>query len=380
MTQSHSHADDLSLPVTDSEGSRWGRAHHILLGFLVFALLIWLLSGFYQVKADEVAIVERLGSYLSNDQGKALLVEQGLHYQMPWPIDHVFKIPVQQTKTLLVDTFFASQDSYADYKKDFIRRGWPREILDAVFDPYLITADKNVVHMKIAVTYRINDAEAWVSTVSHEDGPDIAAVEGMREQLFRQIVQHAMISELARLPVNRVLFEGTEQLPTLLNNAIQKAMELPDPSDPSGNGQIDLGVLVQKVDVTGNRWPQFEVVDQAFQGVLKARSDQQILVAQANQQADAARTQAESQRDTMIRDAQAYSQRVTDEARGESSRFAQVLEQFQNAPDVTRWNVYVEAVRSITGNANRIMFVQPGQKATLMIDAPQFDAGQVPPK
>ena len=108
--------EDLSLPVSDDDGgSRWGKAHHVLLVFAACAIGVWLLSGFYKVKADEVAIVERLGQFVGSD-GKAALIEQGLHYHLPWPIDEVFKIPVQQTRTLTVNTFFAPMDEYADYK------------------------------------------------------------------------------------------------------------------------------------------------------------------------------------------------------------------------------------------------------------------------
>ena len=110
---------DVGLPVlTDMEGSRWGKAHHVLLGFVILAVIVWIGSGFYQVTADEVAVVERLGQFVSagGPGGKATLVEQGLHYRIPWPIDRVFKIPVQQTRTLTVNTFYAPQDEYADFK------------------------------------------------------------------------------------------------------------------------------------------------------------------------------------------------------------------------------------------------------------------------
>jgi hypothetical protein len=52
MTQHAPENSDLSLPVNEPEGSRWAKAHHILLGFLLLSAVIWILSGFYQVKAD----------------------------------------------------------------------------------------------------------------------------------------------------------------------------------------------------------------------------------------------------------------------------------------------------------------------------------------
>ncbi len=54
---------DVGLPVVESTtGSGWGKAHHVLLGFLALAVLVWVGSGFYKVNADEVAIVERPGA------------------------------------------------------------------------------------------------------------------------------------------------------------------------------------------------------------------------------------------------------------------------------------------------------------------------------
>ncbi len=352
------------------------------------ALLVWLASGFYQVNVDEVAIIERLGSFVSSGNGKAALVEQGLHYRLPWPIDEVFKIPVQQTRTLVVDHFFAPSDAYADFKRLAMRESQENtpELLSAIFDPYLVTADKNVVHMSITVTYRIDDPEAWITTVSHtsETTPTIApgAVSGngnaadMREQLFQQIVQHAMVSSISKVDVDHVLFEGNDKIPVILTNAIQKAMQLPDPSDETGKRLIDLGVDVQTVSVVATHWPQYQMVDDAFQSVLKARSDADSARNVAKSYANTAVTQAKSQQDTMMQEAGAYAKQVVDNATGEANRFTQVFAQYQKAPDVTRWNVYAEAVKSVSGNATRMVFGEPGQKTILTLDPPQFDAAQ----
>jgi len=150
------------------EGSRFGKAHHILLSFVTAALVIWLLTGFYQVKSDEVAIIERLGQYLQTPNEKAALIEQGLHYHLPWPIDTVHKVSIQQTMTLRVNAFDTSPEAYAEFKQQLMQaRAGTLQQISAIFDPYLITADKSVVHMDISVVYRVNDPEAWLNTISH---------------------------------------------------------------------------------------------------------------------------------------------------------------------------------------------------------------------
>ena len=55
-----------------------------------------------------------------------------------------------------------------------------REVLDAIYDPYLITGDKNIVHMEIAVTYRRDDPDAWLNTVGYDAGENPGA--GKREE------------------------------------------------------------------------------------------------------------------------------------------------------------------------------------------------------
>ncbi len=390
MQEGPGQREDLPLPLTDDQGgSRWGKAHHVLLFFVAAAIAVWLLSGIYKVKADEVAIVERLGHFVGSE-GKAQLIEQGLHYHIPWPIDQVFKIPVQQTRTLTVNTFFSPQDEYADYKRDLMREN-PNatpEFLSALFDPYLITSDKNVVHMSVAVTYQITDPEEWIMSVSHES-EDVSGtganssslVTDGREKLLQYIIQRTMVRQLAHIPIDNVLFEGSDKTYLTLQNAIEKAVQVDemDPANPTIRRLHDLGITIQKVDVTGTRWPQYQMVNDAFQSVLKSKSDAEGARYAAQSRAEASRTQATAQRETMLKDSDAYAKQVTDEAQGEANRFQQVYAQYDKAPEITRWNVFADAVRSVSGNAKRIMFVQPGQKTILSIDPPTFDAGQVQP-
>ncbi len=129
------------------------------------------------------------------------------------------------------------------------------------------------------------------------------------------------------------------------------------------------------MDVTATHWPQYQIVDEAFQGVLNSKSAADVARFQAKTYAQSQVTQAQSQKDTMMREAEAYAKQMVDGATGEASRFTLVYQQFENAPDVTRWNVYAEAVKSVSAAATRVLFVEPGQKTILTIDPPQFDAG-----
>ena len=52
--------------------------------------------------------------------------------------------------------------------------------------------------------------------------------------------------------------------------------------------------------------------------------------------------------------------------------------QFDKSPDVTRWNVFIDAVRTVASASRRIIFAAPGQKTYIQVDPPQAEAGQPP--
>ncbi len=365
---------DLESQPPQPEGSRFAKAHHILLLFLAAAIVIWLLSGIYTVKSDEIAIVERLGQYVSTPDGKAIQVEHGLQYHLPWPIDIVHKISVQQTATLRVNAFDTSPSENVDFKTMLQREGVPTEALSALFDPYLITADKSVIHMDISVIYRINDPEAWLNTISHT-GDAAEGGEDMRADIFQQIAQHAMITQIAHMTLEEALFTKLPELPGDMLSTLQDAMNLPDPEHPGA--RQGLGVQIQKVEIVQARPP--ESVKSAFDQVIQAKAGLDTAKSQAEAESNATVTRAQGQVNTLQVDAQTYKKQTTEAARGEADRFNEIMVQFRNAPDVTRWNVFVDAVRSVSGNAKRMVFAQPGQKTILTVDPPQYDPNQVQP-
>src|SRR4051812_21131165 len=184
------------------QGSRFAKAHHILLYFILAVVAIWVLSGFYQVGSTQVAIVERLGQYLQTTEGQIDRVEHGLHYHLPWPIDRVSLISTSQKFTLKVNAFNASPTEYEGFKRDLLKKGANPTIINALFDPYVITADKSILNIEVNVSFVISDPGAWLTSVSHEYQPTYAASvdNDMRNAMFQQIAQRTIIAQVARMP------------------------------------------------------------------------------------------------------------------------------------------------------------------------------------
>ena len=379
-----SESDLTNSGAREGAGSRFMRAHHVLLYFLGAVAAVWLLSGVYQVKADQVAIVERLGEYLATPEGKAIQVEHGLHYHLPWPIDRVHVISVQRQFTLAVKAFNVSPAEYDDFKREYLKNpdnpfGANVAAINAIFNPYLISADKSVLHMEIAMQFRVADPERWLKSVSHDYHETYEPTEpgDMRNELLQQIAQRAMIVQAGQMSFNGMLLQDRDKLPGALQELLRQGMTMgaTNPADPAQREQIDLGIQVLRVEVTAVRPP--DAIKSAFENVLNQLLSRDTTKSNAQAEANSMLVKAGGEKQTLITDAQSYKQTTIQAAKGEADRFSEVLTQYRNAPDVTRWNLYVEATGAVTASAKRIFFALPGQKTYIEIDPAQYDANQV---
>src|ERR1700681_4133153 len=92
---------------------------------------LWLLSGVYIVSANQQAVVTRFGAVVEPR------VMPGIHIALPWPVDRVTKLKVQQLQRLVVG---------GDLPDNVIGRSQP---LQAQF----ITGDQNIIQMRVVVQY-----------------------------------------------------------------------------------------------------------------------------------------------------------------------------------------------------------------------------------
>jgi modulator of FtsH protease HflK len=365
-----------AITAGEAEGARFRRAYLILLSFTGAALLIWLLSGFYTVGTDQVAIVERLGEYQKTPAGDIEKIGYGLHYHLPWPIDRVSVISTQQIFTMKVSAFNASPAEYDNFKREWLRQGARPEVINALFDPYLITGDKNVVHADMTVQFRITDPGAWLTSVSHEYHQTYTpeAAEDMRNTLFQNLAQRELLDAVAHMTLDGVMRDSVAELQRNLVAAMQHAMKIHDPADPTGKTLIDTGITVDSVAISPPRVP--DAVKPAFDNLVTQKAVAVTKINQAQAQAQSLEAKATGQKQSLIADANGDASNTVQAAKGEADRFRQVYAQYQNAPDVTRINLLNDAMQAVTGSAKRIFFVQPGQRSLIVVDPPQVDVNQ----
>ena len=60
----------------------------------------------------------------------------------------------------------------------------------------------------------------------------------------------------------------------------------------------------------------------------------------------------------ILQEAQAYREQTVADARGQASRFSQVLDQYVKAPDITRERIYLETMERVFGGMPKVILDQ----------------------
>ena len=112
---------------------------------------------------------------------------------------------------------------------------------------------------------------------------------------------------------------------------------------------------VQLLDVS----PPPQVIA-AFKDVTAAQQEMQRLSNQADAYANKVVPEARGQAARIIQQAEGYKQQVTAEAQGEAARFISIYDQYKKAPDVTRRRIYLDTMRDVLGDMNKVIVDNKG--------------------
>ena len=105
-------------------------------------LLIWVLSGIYQVDADQQAVVLRFGRSTG-------VTGPGIHYHLPAPIERVEIERVTEVKRIEIGFRSITMDPAPRYQK-------------VTRESEMLTGDENIVDVEMIVQYRIRDIENYL--------------------------------------------------------------------------------------------------------------------------------------------------------------------------------------------------------------------------
>jgi len=287
--------EKLSGMFGGGSGGGGGRSAGIsgsMIGFiLVVIVVIWAVSGFYQVDQQERAVVLRFGKFHET-------VQPGLAWN-PSIIDEVIKVNTTKVRS-------------------------------ASFREIMLTQDENIVEVNLSVQYIIDDSEKFVLRVRDP------------ERSLQHATQSALRHVVGGTGMDLVLTQGREQIGIEVQQRLQEYLDI-----------YETGIRVSKVNVDDSQPPS--QVQAAFDDVIKAREDEERVKNEAQAYANGIIPEARGQAQRQFEEAEAYKEQVIANADGEADRFNKLLTEYKKAPEVTRERLYLDALQGVYANSNKVM-------------------------
>jgi membrane protease subunit HflK len=274
---------------------------------------LWILSGVYLVAPDQQAVVTRFGAVVEPR------VFPGIHYALPWPVDSVAKLKVQQLQRLVIG---------GDLPDGVLGRTQP---LISQF----LTGDQNIINMRVVVQYSVSVPTDYL----------------FRSQDATRAVGAAVEAELAR----RVAHKGVDAILTTEKAAIQEEVRAAAQARINDYGS---GVLISTVNIDSVT-PPAEASD-AFRDVASARADASRIVNEAEGYANDVVPKARGEARQLLESAQAYRERKINEATGDAARFSAVAAEYAKAAHVTGERLYMETMEQILPRIRKLIVDKDG--------------------
>jgi membrane protease subunit HflK len=288
-------------------------------GLILIALgviAVWLLTGFYTVRPNEVGINMIFGRYTGT-------TGEGLRYNLPYPVGRVLKPNV--TEQQRIEVGYRSTGGQAR----------SRDILE---ESLMLTGDENIIDIDFDAVWQVNAARAqdFVFNLQNPQGTIKSVAESaMREVVGRRNIQAILTTEQASVAQE-------------VRQIMQEALDA-----------YGAGVLINVVQLQAAQPPS--EVRQAFFDVNAAQQDAVRVQNEAETFASRVVPESRGEAARTVQQAEAYREQSVADASGQAGRFRQVYEAYRQAPDVSRERIFLETMERVLGGVDKVIIEPNGQ-------------------
>ncbi|ABE49855.1 FtsH protease activity modulator HflK [Methylobacillus flagellatus] len=282
--------------------------------------VIWFATGFYIVDQGSRGVVLRFGKHVETTM-------PGPRWHLPYPIESVTVVNMEQVRTIEVGYRSAEGGS---------TRG--RELRESL----MLTDDENIIDLQFAVQYNLKNVEETLFNNRFAE----ESVRGIAETAIREIV--------GKSKMDFALYEGREEIAVLAKQLMQEILD-----------RYSTGINIVNVTMQNAQPP--EQVQAAFDDAVKAGQDLERQKNEGYAYANDVIPRARGTASRLLEEAEGYKLRVENEARGNASRFEQILTQYQRAPEVTRQRLYLDAQEQIMSSVSKVVVDQKGNNSLLYL-------------
>lgn len=275
----------------------------------LIALVAWLASGFYIIDQGKRGVVLLFGAYEATTL-------PGPHWHVPYPVETVKKVDVEQRRYVEVGYRSAS--------------GRATKIVPVPREALMLTQDENIVNVQIAVQYQVKDPRAYLFNVRDPEG------------VLKQVAESAVREVVGKSKMDFVLTEGRSEVVAKTKALMQHILD-----------QYDTGQMVVNVTLQDAQPP--DQVQAAFADAIKAREDEQRLKNEAQAYANGVIPVARGNAARVLEEANGYKQRVVAQSKGDTKRFLELLTEYDKAPAVTRERMYLDTMQEVLSKSSKVL-------------------------
>lgn len=257
----------------------------------IIAVLVWGLSGIYIVDPAERGVVLRLGKFTK-------VTGPGPHWYMRF-IETVEKVDIDHVRTVS-------------------------------HRAKMLTKDENIIQVELAVQYKVKDPVDYLFKVRDPD------------YTLQEVTESALREVIGAIPMDKFLSGGRGAIVQQTDALIQIMLD-----------RYQTGLLLTSVNLQDPQPP--EEVQGAFQDAIKAQEDEVRLKNQAEAYARDIIPKARGDAKSVREDAMAYREQAIARAEGETSRFLQILKEYDKAPEITRKRLYLETMQTVLANTSKVL-------------------------
>jgi membrane protease subunit HflK len=308
--------DSSTRALSDALSSSFKIIKVLMVGLVV----IFLGSGIFTVEPNEVAVVLRFGKPLGS--GPDQVLQQGLHWSFPSPIDEIVTVPIGETRSVSATNcwYAVSPEMEVSGQLPFAQPS-----LQPGVDGYAITSDGNIIHAKAIAQYLISDPVSFEFNFLQV------------EDLLENALNNALLFASAQFTADDALYRDRltfkEKVRMRFLESIQKAK---------------LGIELQSLDV--QTFPPifvkeaFELVTQTEQSVSQMRNE-------AEGDASSMLRRSEGEAQAIISEGLTRSNLITSRVVADAKVFKQLLPHFEANPEFFRKRLIIEGMGRVLSNA-----------------------------
>ena len=274
----------------------------IIYGAILILIVIVVFKSFFLVQAGEEGVVRRFGKYTSSKSA-------GFHTRIPF-IDRVDIVDVENVETLE----FGFRTEKAGISTQYSQVDYPEE-------SEMLTGDMNIIDIDFAIQYRIQNARNFLFNVRNP----IGTLKNASEASMRQLTGDRGFDEIRHT---------RNEIETEVREKIQKLMD-----------DYGTGILISYVKLQHVKAP--EKVMSAWNAVNKAEQYKDEMKNLADQKYNEALPKARGQAIQIIKKADAYRIQRVNRAQGEKEKFLSILEEYNQAQEITRRRIFLETMETI---------------------------------